>query len=606
MKPENNLFKKNLEVLERRFPVIAYLVVNVNENDRDRICIEKSEAGDETAYVVTESGGRKYIESRIDPERAAAGKLRLIGGRKNVLLLGVGLGYLLKQLQAKINDLHRIIITEKYVALLAEALKRADMTEILDREETHIILGYNPPENHVPQDTDDFVTIRNHSGTAPEDKYYRQVVRRIKQPHFYVLPGRDDEPLNVLLICQDSLRRDRVGLYGSPPRFCPTPEIDAFFEDGIILDGVSPSTWTPTVIASIISGLQPWEHCVLKEVSSTDTENRYKLPNRKFVSATYNLSCFNKLKIFLNANYWLVSRLGYGRGYHDSIPKGGWRGEQFNVLANEYFAKLGDTPFFMYIHCMDTHQPYVSLPEASVTVEQIEKFAPRGGLVDPVYSRDFTEELSVYNSAVYTADLYFGQIIKILQIHRLLEKTIVVFFSDHGEELRERGRLRYPRHGHSLYNETLNVPIMIKAPPSHRGIARDLVRDGQGRRFNLKNLLPLLRCIETGNEPAKPLFDDMIFSMTGFEGLLAYVIHNDFKLIADLQNNTRQLFNLRDDERELNNIHTRNNRHAGELESALFAEIPRDFTIPVDEFETKPDDEEMREIKKRLEDLGYV
>jgi arylsulfatase A-like enzyme len=66
-----------------------------------------------------------------------------------------------------------------------------------------------------------------------------------------------------------------------------------------------------------------------------------------------------------------------------------------------------------------------------------------------------------YDAAVATADEYIGQILDQLEALELNDETIIIFTSDHGEELFEHGLLA---HGHSLHEELVRVPLILAGP----------------------------------------------------------------------------------------------------------------------------------------------
>ena len=66
-----------------------------------------------------------------------------------------------------------------------------------------------------------------------------------------------------------------------------------------------------------------------------------------------------------------------------------------------------------------------------------------------------------YAGAVLYMDWYFGQMLHTLQELDLLDSSIIIVLSDHGEDLMENG---YFNHRHSLHDSNTHVPVMVKAP----------------------------------------------------------------------------------------------------------------------------------------------
>jgi arylsulfatase A-like enzyme len=75
----------------------------------------------------------------------------------------------------------------------------------------------------------------------------------------------------------------------------------------------------------------------------------------------------------------------------------------------------------------------------------------------PQSDRDYIVDL--YDDSIRYFDIHFGRILDVLRANQMLDNTIVILLSDHGEEFwRHRGF----GHGHTLYNELLHVPLMIR------------------------------------------------------------------------------------------------------------------------------------------------
>ena len=108
---------------------------------------------------------------------------------------------------------------------------------------------------------------------------------------------------------------------------------------------------------------------------------------------------------------------------------------------------------FMWIHYMDVHAPLA--PSQGITLREYfySIFAPAG---DRLLNRNAITQL--YTRAVTEIDSYFKVLIEFLEDLKLLENTVVVFTSDHGEELLEDGVYGHP----PIHSEhTLHVPLGV-------------------------------------------------------------------------------------------------------------------------------------------------
>jgi hypothetical protein len=105
--------------------------------------------------------------------------------------------------------------------------------------------------------------------------------------------------------------------------------------------------------------------------------------------------------------------------------------------------------FFLYVHGMDTHAPYRHHPGVA-------RFTATDGR-PKVYDG--------YDSSILYTDAWFGRLTRHLRASGLLERTIVVFTSDHGEEFQEMGGGFWNNsHGHTVRRAQLHVPLVVRLP----------------------------------------------------------------------------------------------------------------------------------------------
>jgi len=133
-------------------------------------------------------------------------------------------------------------------------------------------------------------------------------------------------------------------------------------------------------------------------------------------------------------------------------------------------------PFFIFLHYYDTHAPYFSPPDYR------KKFDPNPGYnrvqkiiqeVDPFWLKKVREEntpltredyehiSALYDGSVHWMDLNVARFLAGADQRQLLARSLIVFTSDHGECLGERGQLA---HGDTLNEQLVRVPLLIKWP----------------------------------------------------------------------------------------------------------------------------------------------
>jgi arylsulfatase A-like enzyme len=134
-----------------------------------------------------------------------------------------------------------------------------------------------------------------------------------------------------------------------------------------------------------------------------------------------------------------------------------------------------DDRFFLWLHYMDTHTPYVPAPKHVRAVTGGEKGAAgmlsahvRAGLGRGVSDHTLDALRDLYLGAAHQVDASVGRLLDALDERGLREETAVVVAGDHGEEFMEHGHLaHYPK----LYDELIHVPLVADVPGAEpRGV----------------------------------------------------------------------------------------------------------------------------------------
>jgi len=140
-------------------------------------------------------------------------------------------------------------------------------------------------------------------------------------------------------------------------------------------------------------------------------------------------------------------------------------------------SRRDDRPFFAYVHTMDPHDPYAPpepyrskfAPHLRTALDRLDTtlldqaMAADPGLTAAAVSDDFE---ALYDGEIAYGDAQLGELVAELRRRHLYDNTLMVVLSDHGEEFLEHGTFG---HGHSLYNELLRVPLVVKLPGPSRG-----------------------------------------------------------------------------------------------------------------------------------------
>ncbi len=127
-------------------------------------------------------------------------------------------------------------------------------------------------------------------------------------------------------------------------------------------------------------------------------------------------------------------------------------------------------PFFAFVHFMDVHSDYASLPEYESlfvepyqgsfdgTTQQLNRLA-RGEITAD--DRDVEHLLRLYDAGIRQVDAQLGRLFDYLERDGLLEDTLIVVTSDHGEEFLEHGSVI---HGKTQYQEVIRIPLVVRGP----------------------------------------------------------------------------------------------------------------------------------------------
>jgi arylsulfatase A-like enzyme len=267
-----------------------------------------------------------------------------------------------------------------------------------------------------------------------------------------------DKP-NVIVFLVDTLRADDLGAYGSG---LPTsPEFDRFAMQAMLFeDATAQSAWTRPTVASLFTGLHEGTHGMGSFTAALGPEVTTlaeSLRDRGYATAAFV------------ANGVVARDRGFGQGFTAWNPG---EAEALHGAASDTLTRKAllwveavREPFFLYVHTLDPHDPYE--PPAA----DWQPFRPESyrGERDPrrlLAKRRLDEaELrylrSRYRGEIRQNDRAFGALVAGLRSRRYLDRSIVVFTSDHGEEFLEHGGLL---HRSTLYEEILRVPLAVRLP----------------------------------------------------------------------------------------------------------------------------------------------
>lgn len=269
---------------------------------------------------------------------------------------------------------------------------------------------------------------------------------------------RQDRPAhggyNVVFVLSDALRASNLELYGYPRP--TTSHLDALAAEGIVFERhLAGSPGTPISVSQIMTGrfMPP----LLMDFSLALAPVKDVSPDLLVLPRVLRESGYRTG--IVTSHPWFNARArllaAFDRQALVPPPPGEAYASFEHLLAPaEAFLDGGPEPFFLYLHAMDTHGPF--------------RFHPGFDVYRGV--PDWPEVYGAYDSEILYTDHWFGRLIEALDRRDLLDRTIVVFTSDHGEELGEMGPEYWNRsHGYTLRRVQLHVPLVIRLPEGRAG-----------------------------------------------------------------------------------------------------------------------------------------
>jgi len=171
-------------------------------------------------------------------------------------------------------------------------------------------------------------------------------------------------------------------------------------------------------------------------------------------------------------------KYGFSKGFNSYSDEGGIlrqdSAEHLYHAAKRWLEREKDKGFFLFLHTFQPHNPYACpIPYKSMFLEEnarwrhLDLMSYLGGM--PGIFKELSEEerqnvIGLYDGEIrYTDEKLIGPLIAMLKDIGLYDRTMIIFTSDHGEEFFEHHGWG---HGHSLYDESLKVPLIIKFPES--------------------------------------------------------------------------------------------------------------------------------------------
>jgi len=331
----------------------------------------------------------------------------------------------------------------------------------------------------------------------------------------------------------------------------------------------------------------------------------------------------NYRTVSFNDGGQIAPQFGLNQGfdkYESMNPKNKNYDLVFSRVVNKTIQWLDKQPgsekFFLFLHTYETHHPYTpkkkylkrfesnyngNLP-GHISVELIKRI--NKGEVK-INEEDKKHIINTYDAEIRSMDDSFGRLMDVLKKKKLYDNTLIIFTSDHGEEFGEHGI--WATHSHTLFNEQLHVPLIMKLPMSKFALTKvnhmvssidilptvlHLLDKKIPAEFDGSSLVPLMK----GRKPGAAMFVVSQRDMPKtYERKYWSIMNRKWKLYDS------KLYDLLNDPGESVDVSASNKNLKKKLEkSAIFYIKKQKRRLSTKK--VKMD----KELKKKLKSLGYL
>ena len=286
--------------------------------------------------------------------------------------------------------------------------------------------------------------------------------------------------MNVVLIVIDTLRSDHLSCYGYFRETSPT--LDRLAKEGVLFeDSYASGIATGPGFTSIVTGLYPVSHKYY--ITPYNVPNAYQLDddipviaeimwdNGYVTAAVDNLINFRShMKHFVRGYEYYMNPTKTSRWVHHHVIA-----SEVNKKVLPWIRQHSYERFFLFIHYWDPHTPY-NQPEGYRKVFKHKRgdysdlkvmrasagydYVPGWGRVDEIVEGDENKSIDLYDGEILYVDNAVAEVVETLKDEGILDETLIIVTSDHGEQLGQHGIW-----GHAgLHESVIRVPLIIRYP----------------------------------------------------------------------------------------------------------------------------------------------
>jgi arylsulfatase A-like enzyme len=303
---------------------------------------------------------------------------------------------------------------------------------------------------------------------------------------------------NILFVFADQHRWCDLGSYGNPDVI--SPHLDRFSADGLrFTHCISNSPVCVPARGSLLTGLYPLKHGAITNDLPVRTDAESAADVLK--SSGYHTGYIGKWHLGgIPRNQAILEerRLGFQEWkvcncdhdylhsyYYDEANVrheiDGYDAEEYTSLAIDFIQRNTQSPWGLWLSWGPPHDPYFDVPQKYLDLYNDKEIALRDNVPEqivnrldqPCWTKDGTrEKLKGYYAHITALDEQFGRLLAALEETGQLDNTLIVYTSDHGDQLGSQGwtNKQLP------YEESIRVPLIARLPGTIRqGVCDELI-----------------------------------------------------------------------------------------------------------------------------------
>ena len=299
---------------------------------------------------------------------------------------------------------------------------------------------------------------------------------------------------NVILIVMDTARAQNFSCYGHVKQ--TAPNLEAIASEGVLYENaVSPGIWTLPSHASIFTGLLPSSHgenSVSRSLDHSIPTIAEYLSSRDYLTVGFSKIHFVGKKTGLARGFqqfyemWKLDPLRENGNILDKLYikfdrklenikylKPDYGSRRINHMVEKWFSEhhQKDRPFFLFINYFEPHLTYWPPKDYRSRFLEEHMFKKAGGVnqdanaynagMVEMSEEDFEILRALYDGEIAYTDYRIGEIVNMLKDKELLDETLLIITSDHGEIIGEHGLME---HRTCPYQPVVHVPLIIRFP----------------------------------------------------------------------------------------------------------------------------------------------